>query len=129
MKIPRAAAATLIIIIVAAAAILTYQYYAQNASQTTSTAELTTGASLVQTTIEGNATQGNATQGPAQTLVLATTTSTVDSGLLDYLLPIFEKQYNVQVEVLSKGIERGFVSGSVNENGIIEVLEHFGLAG
>jgi len=104
MKIPRAAAATLIIIIVAAAAILTYQYYAQNASQTASTtAELTTGASLVQTTIQGNATQGNATQGPAQTLVLATTTSTVDSGLLDYLLPIFEKQYNVQVEVLSKG--------------------------
>ena len=38
-----------------------------------------------------------------QVLILSTTTSTYDTGLLDYLLPIFEQQYNVQVNVLSKG--------------------------
>ncbi|MBS7655832.1 substrate-binding domain-containing protein [Candidatus Bathyarchaeota archaeon] len=38
-----------------------------------------------------------------QTLILATTTSTFDSGLLDYLLPFFEKEYDVKVKVLAKG--------------------------
>jgi tungstate transport system substrate-binding protein len=38
-----------------------------------------------------------------QNLVLATTTSTYDSGLLDYILPTFEKQYNVKVNIISKG--------------------------
>lgn len=38
-----------------------------------------------------------------EVLVLSTTTSTYDSGLLDYLLPIFQNKYNVQVNVLSKG--------------------------
>ncbi len=36
-------------------------------------------------------------------LLLATTTSTQDSGLLDYLLPDFEKQYNVKVKVVAVG--------------------------
>jgi len=43
-------------------------------------------------------------QPPQKTvLVLSTTTSTFDTGLLDYLLPIFQKEYNVEVRVLSKG--------------------------
>jgi tungstate transport system substrate-binding protein len=36
-------------------------------------------------------------------LILATTTSTYDSGLLDYILPDFEKQYQIKVEVVSVG--------------------------
>jgi len=36
-------------------------------------------------------------------IVLATTTSTVDSGLLDYLIPRFENKCNVEVHVLSLG--------------------------
>jgi tungstate transport system substrate-binding protein len=36
-------------------------------------------------------------------LVLATTTSTQDSGLLDYLLPEFEKQFNTKVDVIAVG--------------------------
>jgi len=36
-------------------------------------------------------------------IVLATTTSTYDSGLLDYLMPKFESKYNVEVHVLSLG--------------------------
>jgi len=40
---------------------------------------------------------------PRQYLILATTTSTYDSGLLDYLIPIFESKYNTEVRVLPKG--------------------------
>ncbi len=36
-------------------------------------------------------------------MVLATTTSTYDSGLLDFILPVFEKQQNVKVSIISKG--------------------------
>jgi tungstate transport system substrate-binding protein len=38
-----------------------------------------------------------------QRMVLATTTSTYDSGLLDFILPDFESEYNVQVEVIAVG--------------------------
>lgn len=43
------------------------------------------------------------TPAPSQTLTLATTTSTQDSGLLDVLIPVFEKQYNVKVKVIAVG--------------------------
>jgi len=36
-------------------------------------------------------------------LVLATTTSTMDSGLLDFLVPIFEKENGSKVQVISVG--------------------------
>lgn len=36
-------------------------------------------------------------------LILATTTSTEDSGLLDYLLPDFESEFNCDVEVVAVG--------------------------
>ncbi|MHA1803992.1 MAG: substrate-binding domain-containing protein [Promethearchaeota archaeon] len=36
-------------------------------------------------------------------VILATTTSTNDSGLLDYLLPVYEKKWNIRIEVLSLG--------------------------
>jgi tungstate transport system substrate-binding protein len=38
-----------------------------------------------------------------RTMILATTTSTQDSGLLDYLLPLFEKDTGIKVKVLAKG--------------------------
>ncbi len=38
-----------------------------------------------------------------RTLTLATTTSTVDSGLLDRLNPVFEEKFNAQVHMLSLG--------------------------
>lgn len=41
--------------------------------------------------------------GPSQSLLLATTTSTYESGLLDYLIPPFEQRYNVQVHAISAG--------------------------
>jgi len=44
-----------------------------------------------------------ATEGAQSTLVIATTTSLYDTGLLDYLQPMFEKQYNVQLKITSQG--------------------------
>jgi tungstate transport system substrate-binding protein len=40
---------------------------------------------------------------PPQEMTLATTTSTADSGLLDVILPVFEKAYNVKVKVVAVG--------------------------
>jgi len=36
-------------------------------------------------------------------VVLATTTSTYDSGLLDYLMPQFQNKYNIEVQIISVG--------------------------
>lgn len=38
-----------------------------------------------------------------RTMILATTTSTQDSGLLDYLLPLFQKDTGIKVKVIAKG--------------------------
>jgi len=45
---------------------------------------------------------GQTPQSPAR-LILATTTSTADSGLLDFILPDFEQTCNVKVEVIAVG--------------------------
>jgi len=52
-------------------------------------------------------------------LKLATTTSTDDSGLLDYLLPEFQKDTNYQVEVIAVGTGQAIVMG---EAGDVDVL-------
>jgi tungstate transport system substrate-binding protein len=52
-------------------------------------------------------------------LILATTTSTQDSGLLDYLLPGFQDEYNVQVEVIAVGTGQAIALG---EDGNADVL-------
>ena len=41
--------------------------------------------------------------GTPDRLILATTTSTQDSGLLEYLLPDFEKEFNTKVDVIAVG--------------------------
>lgn len=43
------------------------------------------------------------TQVPPKEMILATTTSTQDSGLLEYLLPGFEKEFNVKLKVIAVG--------------------------
>jgi tungstate transport system substrate-binding protein len=52
-------------------------------------------------------------------LILATTTSTADSGLLDYILPDFEKKYSVQVDVVAVGTGQAIALGA---NGDADVL-------
>jgi len=59
-----------------------------------------------------------APQSPA-TLRLATTTSTEDSGLLDVILPAFEKEYNAKVDVVAVGTGQAITLG---ENGDADVL-------
>jgi tungstate transport system substrate-binding protein len=41
--------------------------------------------------------------GTPDRLILATTTSTQDSGLLEFLLPDFEKEFNTKVDVIAVG--------------------------
>lgn len=55
----------------------------------------------------------------AKKLLLATTTSTQDSGLLEYLLPDFEAQYNVEVDVVAVGTGQAMTLG---EDGNADVL-------
>lgn len=54
-----------------------------------------------------------------QTLILATTTSTENSGLLAYLLPTFEETYNVSVDVVAVGTGQALQLG---EDGNADVL-------
>lgn len=52
-------------------------------------------------------------------LRLATTTSTQDSGLLDFILPDFEKQYDCKVDVVAVGTGQAITIGA---NGDADVL-------
>lgn len=56
---------------------------------------------------------------PPETLILATTTSTYDSGLLDVLLPPFEERYNVRVKVISVGTGAAIRMGEAGDADII----------
>jgi len=56
-----------------------------------------------------------------QKLILATTTSTYDSGLLDYLLPDFEAQYNAKVEVIAVGTGQAIKTGEQGDADVILV--------
>lgn len=55
----------------------------------------------------------------AQSLTLATTTSTEDSGLLVFILPDFEREYGVKVEVIAVGTGQALKLG---EDGNADVL-------
>lgn len=61
----------------------------------------------------------SSTPGTQQTLMLATTTSMRDSGLLDYIIPDFEKQYDVTVRVTAVGSGQALTLG---QNGDVDVL-------
>lgn len=50
---------------------------------------------------------------------LATTTSTENTGLLDYLLPIFEKEKGISVDVIAVGTGKALKHG---ENGDVDVV-------
>ncbi len=42
-------------------------------------------------------------EGEAKSITVATTTSTEDSGLLDFLLPEFKKDTGIEVKIVAKG--------------------------
>lgn len=58
-------------------------------------------------------------QDEAGSLRMATTTSTQDSGLLDYILPVFEEEYNVEVDVIAVGSGQALEMG---KRGDVDVL-------
>jgi tungstate transport system substrate-binding protein len=54
-------------------------------------------------------------------LILATTTSTQDSGLLDYILPVFKKQYNATVDVVAVGTGQAIQLGTRGDADVLLV--------
>jgi tungstate transport system substrate-binding protein len=54
-------------------------------------------------------------------LILATTTSTVDTGLLDTLIPIFEKQTGYRVKTISAGTGQALAMGEKGEADVLLV--------
>jgi len=54
-------------------------------------------------------------------LVLATTTSTKDSGLLDHLLPVFQKKTGLKVKVLAVGTGQAIKIGEMGDCDVILV--------
>ncbi|MDF2788888.1 MAG: ABC-type tungstate transport system, permease component [Neobacillus sp.] len=54
-------------------------------------------------------------------LILATTTSTQDSGLLDVLLPIFEEENNVKVKTIAVGTGQALEMGTKGEADVLLV--------
>jgi len=61
-----------------------------------------------------------ASNGIAEEIVrLATTTSTYETGLLEYILPPFEKRYNAKIHIISVGTGRAIKLG---ENGDVDII-------
>ena len=62
---------------------------------------------------------GVATAGAAETIKMSTTTSTRDSGLLEYLLPEFKKDTGIEVQYIAKGTGAAIRDGS---DGNVDVI-------
>ena len=54
-------------------------------------------------------------------LILSTTTSTADSGLLPFILPAFEKQYNCKVDVVAVGTGAAIAIGQKGDADVLFV--------
>jgi len=56
-----------------------------------------------------------------RTLILATTTSTENSGLLDYILPVFEEEHNATVDVIAVGTGQAMEIGKAGDADVLMV--------
>ncbi|MDP4172166.1 MAG: substrate-binding domain-containing protein [Bacillota bacterium] len=66
--------------------------------------------------------KASATSSSKQTsLILATTTSTQDTGLLDVLIPMFEKENNVKVKTIAVGTGQALALGQKGEADVLLV--------
>jgi tungstate transport system substrate-binding protein len=68
-----------------------------------------------------NVTPTATTQTAKEQLLLATTTSLDDTGLLDYLKPMFEKQYNVDLLITSQGTGKALELASRGDADVLAV--------
>ena len=84
---------------------------------------LKTGLSaLITTVFLLGATLSAPAAGPAQkNLILATTTSTQDSGLLDVLIPVFEKKTGYFVKTIAVGSGQAMAMGQKGEADVLLV--------
>lgn len=64
---------------------------------------------------------GTAALAASKTIILATTTSTQDSGLLDVLVPIFEKESGYKVKTISVGSGQAIKMGEKGEADVLLV--------
>lgn len=71
------------------------------------------------TAVVSEPTANTAAASEGGSIILATTTSTQDSGLLDYLLPDFEEKTGIQVDVVAVGTGQAITLG---EDGNADVL-------
>lgn len=88
---------------------------------TTKTPKTAPGTTQAQTT---PSTQAQTTQGTTPTpkvaeVILATTTSTQDSGLLDYLIPEFEKQTGYKIKTIAVGTGQALEMGKRGEADVL----------
>lgn len=91
-----------LLVLVCALALLTACAAPEETAAPTAEAQPTTAA-------EPTAEEAPAEEG--KTLLLATTTSTDDSGLLGYILPVFEQEYGVKVDVVAVGTGQALTLG------------------
>lgn len=87
--------------------------------QPTSAPSATPGTTVEPTSIP--TTEGEAQAGEPLKLVLATTTSTEDSGLLDFILPVFEAAYNASVDVVAVGTGQALELGANGDADVVLV--------
>jgi tungstate transport system substrate-binding protein len=76
-----------------------------------------TAEATAETTVETTA----EASGDTQRLILATTTSTEDSGLLDYILPDFEEKNNAEVDVVAVGTGQALELGAAGDADVVLV--------
>lgn len=74
------------------------------------------GGSETPTRVPGPATQPTKASGD---IILATTTSTQDSGLLDVLVPLFEDQYDYKVKTIAVGSGQALELGAKGEADVL----------
>jgi len=78
-------------------------------------------AALFWTLAEVGAQTAGGKEPQVKDLILATTTSTVDTGLLDVLIPIFEKQTGYRVKTISAGTGQALAMGEKGEADVLLV--------
>jgi tungstate transport system substrate-binding protein len=91
----------------------------QGTATPAATAAATEAATPVATPVVTPAATPVASGASQQKLVIATTTSLYDTGLLDYLQPKFESQYNVKLAITSQGTGKAI---ALAKNGDADVL-------